>query len=154
MAKPTKNAALICVVVTVVAAAGIGIGIWQHSPLIAVIGMLPAVGYEVYRTEGSSTKLSSIIMLVVLVALIALIVFKVSFNIAPLLKEIGIGGSLDAKLAGPVIIAILALLLLRRTEGIFTKWLALVIILSAAGLFFILDSALLSLLLKTIGVGR
>jgi hypothetical protein len=152
MAKPTKNAALICGILTAIAAAGIGIGIWQHSPLIAVIGMLPAVGYEVYRTEGLSTKLSSIIMLAVLVALIALIAFKVSFDIAPLLKEIGIGGAFDAKLAGPVIIAILALLLLRRTEGIYTKWLAVVILLSAAGLFFILDSALSASLLKAAGV--
>jgi hypothetical protein len=152
MAKPTKHATLICAVLTLVAAAGIGIGVWQHSPLIAVIGMLPAAGYEVYRTEGPSTRFSSILITGILIALIVLIAFKVSFDVSPLLKEIGIGGVLDAKLAGPVLIAILSLLLFRRTEGIYTKWLAVVILLSAAGLFFILDSSLSGSLLKAVGI--
>jgi hypothetical protein len=148
MAKPTKHATLICTIVTLVAAVGVGIGIWQHSPLIAVIGMLPAVGYEVYRTEGPSTRLSSILIAVILIALMVLIVFKVSFDASPLLNAAGIGGSLDAKLAGPVLVAILSLLLFRRTEGIYTRWLAVVILLSAAGLFYVLDPAILDFLVK------
>jgi hypothetical protein len=152
MAKPTKYAALICIILTAIAAAGFGIGIWQRSPLLAAIGLLPAVGYEAYRTEGRSTKLSSVLIVIVLIALIALIAFKVSFDLSPLLKQIGVGGRWDAKLAGPVLLAVLSLLLLRRTEGIYTKWLAVVILLAAAGIFFLLDSALSGVLLRTVGV--
>ncbi len=147
MPKSTKNAALICIVLTVIAGLGVAIGIWKLSPLAAIIGMIPAVIYEVYRTEGFTTKLASVGMLLVLVALVVMIAMNLSFSLAPYLSKFGITRAVDAKLAGPVIIAVLAVILLRRTAGIYTKWLAVVIFLAAVGLFYVLDPSIFHLIL-------
>lgn len=148
MPKSTKHAALICIVLTVVAGLGVAIGIWKGSPLAAIIGVVPAVIYEVYRTEGFTTKLASVGMLLVLVALIVMIAMKLSFSLAPYLSKFGITRVVDAKLAGPVIIAVLAVILLRRTAGIYTKWLAVVIFLAAVGLFYVLDPSIFQFILN------
>lgn len=50
-----------------------------------VILLLPATIYEVYRTEGKSTKASSVIMLLLLIAQIFLVFFDVKFNLAEFL---------------------------------------------------------------------
>ncbi len=52
MAKPTKHATLICIIMTIVAIIGITLGIILLKPIIVVACLLPAVVYEVYRTEG------------------------------------------------------------------------------------------------------
>jgi hypothetical protein len=148
MAKSTKYAALICVVLTIVAAAGIAAGIWKSNVYLVIAGMLPAVIYEIYRTEGVTTKAASIGMLAVLVALCVMIAMKISFNLAPFLAKWGISFAVDAKLAGPVIIAVLAVILLRQTAGIYTKWLAIIIFVAAIALFYVLDPSIFSFLLK------
>ncbi len=148
MAKSTKNAALICVILSVIALIGIALGIWKSNSYVVIAAMLPAVVYEIYRTEGVSTKAASIGMLVVLVALIVMLAMKISFNIAPFLAKIGITSAVDAKLAGPVIIAVLAFILLRQTAGIYTRWLAVIIFVTAVGLFYVLDPSLFGFLLK------
>jgi len=56
--------------------------------------------------------------------------------------------AIDARLAGPVIIALLAVVLIRRTAGVYTRWLAVIIIISAAGLFYVLDPSIFKYLLK------
>jgi hypothetical protein len=73
---------------------------------------------------------------------------NLSFSLAPYLSKFGITRAVDAKLAGPVIIAVLAVILLRRTAGIYTKWLAVIIFLAAVGLFYVLDPSIFQLILN------
>ena len=53
MAKPTKYATPICLGLTVIAALGIILGLTTRSALVTTVALLPTVGYEAYRTEGS-----------------------------------------------------------------------------------------------------
>lgn len=145
MAKPTRNAALICGILTVIAALGAAASIYWTQPLAVIIAALPAAAYELYRTEGFSTRLASAGVLAVLVAEIVLVVGKIEINIARFVaKYTGSMPVVDAKLAGPVVIALLAIMLVRRTAGIYTKWLAVVLLTAAVALFYTLDPALIA----------
>lgn len=163
MAKPTKHASLICTVVTVLALIGIVIGFLTGWTLVIVFSLLPAVIYEVYRTEGKSTKTSSIFLLVVLIAEIFLIIFKIDFNLAEYLgateKDI-VGYTVplgDLKIVGPSIMAVLSLVLFVRTYGVYTKWLAVTILVTSFAIIYSIDPEIFSNLLQYVvqeGVDR
>ena len=133
MARPTKYASLICAITMVLALIGIIIGLIIKSPLVIIIFLLPAVGYEVYRTQGESTIWASWAILVVFLAEIVLMVFNISYNLAKFMgqEEAYVGGHYvplgDIKVFGPILMAILAVILFIRTRGIYTKWLAAII---------------------------
>jgi hypothetical protein len=154
MAKPTKYAPIICVILTLLAIVGIIMAFFKHDPLILVGFLLPTVIYEVYRTEGVSTKAASWVLLLIFVLEIFLIVFNINFNLASLLNmtETTIGGYLvplgDLKIVGPAIVAILSVVLFVRTYGIYTKWLAVIIFLSSFALIYLLDPTVFQTLLK------
>ena len=155
MAKEYQNAVLICVIISVVAAVGIAIGFFFKLPLVVVFLMLPAVLYQIYRTEGVSTKIASIGMLIVLAAEAVLIIGNINFNLASLLggAERRVGGYRiplgDAKTVGPLIIALLSGILMRRTGGKYTIWLAIVILISSIGLLYTLDPDIFSRLFRS-----
>lgn len=155
MAREYEHATLICLILTVVALAGIAAGVFFKLPLVVLIAMLPAVGYEIYRTEGVSTKFASFGMLVVLIAEAVLIIGNININLANFAGSavrsvsrynIPLG---DVKVAGPVIIAILAGILIRRTAGKYTIWLAVVILVSSIGLLFALNPEFLQQLFRS-----
>jgi len=154
MAKPTKYAALICAILTLLAIVGVVWAFFKHNPLILVGFLLPAVIYEVYRTEGVSTKAASWVLLLIFTLEIFLIVFNINFNLASLLNmtETTIGGYLvplgDLKIVGPAIVAILSIVLFVRTYGIYTKWLAVIIFLSSFALIYLLDPTVFQTLLR------
>lgn len=154
MAKPTKYAPHICIALSILAAIGILIGLIFKLPLVIVITLLPTVIYEVYRTEGKSTKSSSVILLVVLIGVAVLIIFNLDFNLAEYLNsdEEYIGGYLvplgSIRILGPTIMAVLAVILFVRTYGIYTKWLAVIIFISAFALVYSIDPNAFSDLLK------
>src|SRR5665647_162765 len=87
VAKPTKYATLICAIMTVVAIIGIVLGIVFLKPIIIVACLLPAVVYEVYRTEGESTRWASWVLLLVIILEIVLIAFKVNFDLGQFFGE-------------------------------------------------------------------
>lgn len=157
MAKAYKNAPKICTLLSILALVGIVLGLLQQSALILAIFLLPVVGYEVYRTEGKSTKFASVGMLAVLLAEIALILFNVEFNLAEFLGETEkmIGGYWvplgDLRILGPTLLAILSVILITNTRGRFTIWLAVIIFISSFALVYILDPTIFTELLK-IGV--
>jgi len=154
MAKPTKAAPYICVALTIIAAIGIIVGLLAENALVAMILLLPAIIYEIYRTEGKSTKASSALLLVVFLVELILIIFKVSYNIADFLgmTEREIGGYIvpigDIRLLGPTIMGILAIILFVRTYGVYTKWLAVIIFVTSFAIIYILDPNIFQQLLK------
>lgn len=154
MAKPTKYATPICIVLSILALLGIILGLVFSNVLVVIFLLLPAVLYEAYRTEGRSTKSSSILLLLVLIALILLIIFKVNLNLADYLgtSEGYIGGYLvpfgDIKILAPTIMAVLSVILFIRTRGIYTRWLAVVIFITSFAIIYIIDPTIFSQLMK------
>lgn len=154
MPKPTKNAVPICIALSIVALIGIVYGILKENTLVIVIALLPTVIYEVYRTEGKSTKASSTLLLLILIAEILLIIFKVDFNLASYLGESEkyIGGYLvplgDLKVVGPTVMAILSVILFVKTYGVYTRWLAAIIFITSFAIIYSIDPNLFQDLLK------
>lgn len=145
MAKPTKHASKICLVLSIIAAIGIIVGLLARSPMIMVLALAPSVAYEVYRTEGPSTRWASWALGIVLVLQALFITFNISLDLAELLGyssryvagvEVPLG---DIKVVGPAVMAVLALILMSRTRGRYTKWLAANIIVTSFALIYVLD---------------
>jgi len=157
MAKPFKHATPICLGLTVLALVGVALDIVLWNPLPLLILLLPTVAYEAYRTQGESTRWASWLLLVVVVVEIVLVVADVEFDLAAYLGEetryvagyeVPLG---DVKVVGPAAIAALAVILLIRTRGVYTKWLAVVIFLCAFAVVYALDPSYFGRLLS-IGV--
>ena len=154
MAKPTKNAAIICTIVSIIALLGIIIGLSKGIPLLIIFLLLPTVVYEVYRTEGESTRSSSIILLVVLIVEIILVLFNINFNLAEFLgtTEEYIGGYLvplgEIKVVGPTLMSILSVILFVRTRGIYTRWLAVTIFITSLVIIYSVNPQIFSDLIK------
>ncbi|MFA5158404.1 MAG: hypothetical protein WC451_04455 [Patescibacteria group bacterium] len=145
MAKPTTYATPICLFLSLVAAVGIVIGFVQQNPLWAIILLIPAVGYEVYRTEGASTKLASWGLLILLIAELICVVFGVHYDLATFMEQDSayIAGTVvplgDITVVFPMVMAALAVVLFVRTAGIYTKWLAVIIFASMVSTVYLIS---------------
>lgn len=154
MAKPTKYAGIICAVLSAVALIGIIVGLLVKSPIVVLIGMAPSVAYEVYRTEGETTRWASWALAGVLLFEFVLIAFGISIDIGAFLGQSSqtvAGYSVplgDLRIVGPAVIAICALILMTRTRGVYTKWLAFNIIVTALALTYVLDPGVFTELLR------
>jgi hypothetical protein len=154
MAKPTKHASLICATCSILALLGILIGIAQSSSLIAIIFLLPAVVYEVYRTEGKSTKWASWGLLVVFALELVLIIGNVSYDLAEFFGTTSkyVGGYRvplgDIKIVAPAMMAVLSVILFVRTRGRYTKWLAVIICITSFAIVYILEPTIFKELLR------
>lgn len=139
------KAPIFCAIFTLIAIVGIVIGILSRSPLIIILLLLPTAVYEVIRTEGKSTKAASIILLIVLIGEIFLILFNVDFNLADFFgtDRQMVGGFWlplgDIKTVGPLLMAILSIILFTRTWGTYTRWLAVVILITSLAIIYSLD---------------
>ena len=87
MAKPTTYATPICLLLSILALIGIVVGIIDKNALWVILMLLPAVGYEVYRTEGVSTKWASWLLLALIVAEIICLAFNIKFDLATYLDQ-------------------------------------------------------------------
>ena len=154
MAKPYQHATLICVILSILAIVGILIGVRQLNPLIIIIFLLPTVIYEVYRTEGVSTKWASWGLLIIFIAELILIIGHINYDLAKFFGTTSkyIGGYQvplgDVKVVGPVIMAVLSAILFRRTRGRYTKWLAVIIFITAFVIVYALDPTIFKQLLR------
>jgi len=153
MAKPTTYATPICLVLSLLVIVGIVFGFLKHNPLIIVALLLPAVGYEVYRTEGESTRWSSWMLLLLIIAELICIIFKINYDLAKWLGSesiyaVGYYMPLgDIKIIFPVLMIIFSLILFFRTIGKYTKWLAILILVSAVATVYLIDPNILKSLL-------
>jgi len=154
MAKPTKYATLICSILTIVAIVGIAVGLLLSNPIIIAACLFPAVVYEVYRTEGESTRWASWVLLIVIILEIIFIAANISFDLGKFLGEsektvagytVPLG---DIKIAGPIVMGILSIILFVRTRGKYTKWLAVIIFLTCFAIIYALNPDVFKNLLK------
>ena len=154
MAKPYQHATSICIVLSILAFLGIVIGVLRANPLITIIFLFPTVIYEVYRTEGKSTKWASWGLLIVFVAEFFLIIANINFDLAEFLgtsKETVGGFAIplgDIKVVGPAIMSILSIILFTRTRGRYTKWLAIIIFVTSFVVVYILDPTIFKELIR------
>jgi hypothetical protein len=144
MAKPTTYATPICIVLTIAAALGIVLGVVTEEPLWTIALLAPSVGYEAYRTEGESTRWASWAMAALIVALLVMVVADVEFDLRELLgqdsttvgdEQIPLG---DVKVVFPAAMAALSLLLWTRTRGVYTRWLAAIILAGSVALVYVI----------------
>jgi len=145
MAKPYQNATPICIILTLIAALGIILGIIYAQPLIPIFLLLPTTLYEVYRTEGKSTKFASWGMLALILAEIAFLLFNINFDFAQFLgqQQTYVSGYKipfgQIKVLSPTLMAVLSLILISNTRGRYTRWLAGIIFTTAFAIIYILD---------------
>jgi hypothetical protein len=132
------------------------IGMPADVPLLVIAAVTPSVLYEVYRTEGESTRWASWALLGALILETVFLVFGVSFDVGQFLGnsqqdvagyQVPLG---DVKLVGPALAGVCALVLLARTRGRYTKWLAVNIIVAMVALAYTIDSGALT---DLIGMG-
>lgn len=148
MAKAYKHAGLICAILTALAALGAVAGIITKHALYTVILLVPTIVYEVYRTEGESTKWASRILLVVFIVEIILVAANISFDLSSYLgvTEKWIAGYRvplgDVKIVGPALMVVLSIILFVRTRGRYTKWLAVVIFFSSFTIVYVLNPSI------------
>ena len=157
MAKPTRYATQICLALTVIAGIGIALGFATDEVMWPIVLLVPTVAYEAYRTEGPSTRWASWLMAVLLVALIVVVAFDIDYDVRELLgtgvtyvggEDVPLG---DLKMVFPAAMAILAALLWSRTRGIYTRWLAAIIFVTAAVIIYLRAPAELTRLIDTVG---
>jgi hypothetical protein len=139
---------------TIVAAIGIIVGLAAKSPIVILLALTPSVAYEVYRTEGETTRWASWVMAGVLILEFVLVVFNIGFDVAGFLgtgSEQVAGYTVplgDIRIVGPALMAVLALILIVRTRGVYTRWLALNIIVCVLTLTYALDPTVFQELLR------
>lgn len=154
MAKPTKYAGLICTIMSVVAVIGVIAGIVTRSPIVILVALVPSVVYEVYRTEGETTRWASWAMVGVLVLEFILVIFNISFDVGGFLgaqtqQVAGYSVPLgDIRIVGPAVMAVLATVLIVRTRGVYTRWLAVNIIVCVLAVTFVLDPSVFQDLMR------
>ena len=145
MAKPTTYATPICLLLSILALIGIVVGVIDKNPLWVIILLLPAVGYEVYRTEGISTKWASWLLLALIIAEMICLVFNIKFDLATYLDQdyTYIGSTYlpfgELTTVFPMAMAALAIILFIRTNGIYTKWLSVIIFVSMIATVYIIS---------------
>jgi hypothetical protein len=151
--RPTKHAKLICTLAMISALIGIILGLITLNPLWIVLFLTPAVIYQIYRTQGVSTKWASWMMLFILIGQTILVLFKVNYNFAEFLgqESIFVGGQNvplgDIKTLGPVLLAVVSSILMIRTAGIYTKWLAAIIFVTSFALIYVVNPEIFTELL-------
>jgi hypothetical protein len=153
MAKSYEHAWIICLAVSIMAVAGIAAGFYWHRPVIIAAAMLPAVIYEVYRTEGVFTKIAAVGSLVIAAAQIYVITADVRIDLSQYLTFLkavkGMNAPIQAGFIGPVLLVLASLYLFRRTAGVYTKWLSIVIAHSSARHNFAMNPEITKKLFKS-----
>jgi hypothetical protein len=156
MPKDHKHAATICIALSILAVIGIAAGVLTKYALVTIICLLPAVAYEVYRTEGVTTKLASLCILGILIAEIFFVATGKSFDVTKF-----IGGAAqqlgrynlplgDIKVVGPIVTAVLSFILFRRTYGVYTRWLAVVILVTSIAIIYVINPEIIQQLIERV----
>jgi hypothetical protein len=137
LARPTTYATQICIALTVLAAVGIALGFATGEVMYPIVFLAPTVAYEAYRTEGRSTRWASWTLAALMVALIVVAAMGIEYDLRELFgDEIVYSGDEsiplgDVNVVFPTAMAILAAVLWGRTRGVYTRWLAGIIFVTA-----------------------
>jgi hypothetical protein len=154
MAKPTKNATPICIFLTILSIVGIILGLLYQQALIPIILLIPTAIYEVYRTEGKSTKAAAWGMLALLIAELVFVFFNIDLDLAEFLGKsttyirgyrVPLG---NIQVISPTLMAVLSVVLISNNRGRFTRWLAGIIFVNAFAIIYTVDPTVFQELIK------
>lgn len=144
MAKESKYAVLICSVLSIIAACGIIAGLLKSNALIPILCLLPTAAYEAYRTEGKFTIIASWLMLVILIAETVILWMNIDINLSKYILQSGVELNNNLKalcnlnILIPGVMAISSIYLFKRTAGVYTKWLSVIILITSIIIIYIL----------------
>ena len=156
MARSTTHATPICLVLTGLAAVGILLGFVTDQVMYPIGFLVPAVAYEAYRTEGESTRWASWGLVALMLALVIVVVAGVDYDLRELLsRDVAyLGGERiplgDVKVVFSAAMAALSVVLWTRTRGVYTRWLAAIIFVSAVAVVYLSAPAALGDIFDTI----
>jgi len=152
--KDTATTRILCIVISIFTIITIVVGVWLKNSYWIIAGIIPAAIYEAWRTEGYYTKAASIGIVVLVILEILAIMGIIRFNISQFFNTdtfyfsgflIPLG---DIVSIFPIVCALLALILLRRTYGPYTKWLSILLIVSALALLYVVNKSIIPELIK------
>lgn len=156
--KPKENPAIpkiICGILTLATIATILLGFYYKNPFIIICGIIPAAIYEMVRTEGYYTRSSSIIITILVILEVLAIKGVIKFNLANWMgrDQAYFGGYWlplgDITFIFPAVAVILSIVLFFRTYGVYTKWLAILLLASSACLLYLVNKETLFELIRT-----
>lgn len=146
---------IICAILTVITLGTIILGFYLKNPFIIIVGIFPAAIYEAIRTEGYYTKAGSIIILLAVIFEILALKGIIKFNLANFFNRetmyfsgyfITLG---EISIIFPALAAIISIVLFFRTYGIYTKWLAILLLVSSIALLYLVNKEGLIDLIRT-----
>lgn len=146
---------IICGILTIITIATILLGFYLKNPFIIIVGIFPAAIYEAIRTEGYYTKIGSIIILLAVILEILALKGIIKFNLANFFNQetmyfsgyfITLG---EISIIFPALAAIISIVLFFRTYGIYTKWLAILLLASSISLLYLVNKEGLVDLIRT-----
>jgi hypothetical protein len=158
--KPKENPKIpkiVCAILTLTTLITILLGFYLKNPFVIIVGIFPAAIYEAWRTEGFYTKSGSIIILALVILEILAIKGLIKINLANFFgrEEMYFSGHWlplgDITFIFPAVATIVSLTLLWRTYGIYTKWLAVLLLASSAVLLYLVNKEALLELIKAQG---
>ncbi len=147
--------ALVCLILTILMIIGAFWGFAAKNPLVIAVFLLPVVVYEIYRTRGQYTTMSSWFLAIILVLEIIFIVFGINWDLGKYLnlEYSYIGGQYvplgDIKILAPILLAVFSTILFLRTAGPYTKWLSVIIFTSAFTIIYLMSPEMFRELLRS-----
>ena len=148
-----KTANLICIIISAFTIIMLILGLLLKNPYFLIAGIVPAGIYEAWRTEGYYTKGASIAIVGLVILEILAILEIIKINLAQVLEQdqAYYGGYIfplgDIKFVFPIVAVILSILLIYRTYGKYTKWLAVLLLITSVALLYLVNKgALLELI--------
>lgn len=135
----------LCILATIFAVVFLIWGFRSKNPYLLIVGVLPAVFYEVIRTWGVYTKFASIGIFFLLILETLALKGIIKFDLAKFLDmekfyfkgyPLPLG---DIKFVAPLLIAVLSIILFFYTRGKYTKWLSVIILVMSISLVLLID---------------
>ena len=158
--KPRENPKvpkIVCAILTVVTIMTILLGFYLKNPFIIICGIFPVAIYEATRTEGHYTRAGSFFILILVILEILAIKGFIKLNLSHFFgrEETFFSGYIiplgDIVFIFPAIASIISFVLVLRTWGIYTKWLAFLLLASSVALLYIVNKETLFDLLRSQG---
>lgn len=150
----TKLPKILCWVFTFITLITVVLGFYLKNPFIIICGIVPVAIYEAIRTEGYYTKAGSIAVAILVILEILAIKGLIKLNLAQVIgqSDVYFSGYIlplgEITFIFPAIAALISLVLLRRTYGIYTKWLSVLLLISSISLVYLVNREILFELIR------
>jgi hypothetical protein len=126
----------------------------MSNALVVLTALLPTALYEACRIDGKYKRWLAIAVLALLVLEIVFIMANVKLDLAAgigLTEKYRLGVEIplaDIKIIGPIIMAVLSMVLFIRTSESYSRWLSAVVLVATVAAMYILDPTIYSRMLR------